>query len=60
MDTHKASRYRDWMIERLGEERFDALILRSNGMTKIDRVAIAGSLVAELALLGVEKRSSRK
>ena len=38
-ETHKASAYRDWKIEQLGQERFDALIERSRRIDKFDRDA---------------------
>ena len=33
-ETHKATHYRDWKIKQLGEERFKALIARSNIIKK--------------------------
>lgn len=46
-ETHKATAYRDWKLEQLGEQRFDALIERSRDTKKFDKEA-AKAHVAEL------------
>jgi len=48
-ETHKATLYREWMIERLGQERFDSLVARSRAPVKRTQ--------AEMAELGAEIRS---
>lgn len=37
LETHKATLYRDWKIEQLGEDRFVQLIQKSNKITKFGK-----------------------
>jgi hypothetical protein len=54
----KAAAYRDFKIDQLGQERYDALVLRGRVFVKIDRPAMAVQIQQWIAELTEHRRRS--